>query len=121
LSAGGGFGGAGYFGLFVFCPLFEEDLFEGLFVGCGMEFGDRGEWTVGRVFDDIFNRLNSLRGLFGEVGAGDLEAVEHEAGALVVDVVGGEAAEDFSDGELDGGAVFGFGQAEGGLFAAAEG
>jgi hypothetical protein len=35
---------------------------------------------------------------FGEVEAGDLESVEEEAGAAGVDVVGGDAAEDFSDG-----------------------
>jgi len=37
--------------------------------------------------------------------AGDLQAVEQEAGAFGVDVVGGEAAQDLGDGELDGGAV----------------
>jgi hypothetical protein len=44
---------------------------------------------------------------FGEVEAGDLEAVEEEAGAVRVDVVGGDAAENFADGKLDGGSVFG--------------
>jgi hypothetical protein len=44
---------------------------------------------------------------FGEVEAGDLEAIEEEAGAAWVDVVGGDALEDFADGGLDGGAVFG--------------
>ena len=46
-------------------------------------------------------------GLFGEVEAGDLEAIEEEAGAAWVDVVGGDALEDFADRGLDGGAVFG--------------
>jgi len=51
-------------------------------------------------------------GLFGEIEAGDLEAVEEEAGAAWVDVVGGDALEDFADGGLDGGAIFGQGQVE---------
>jgi hypothetical protein len=34
---------------------------------------------------------------FGEVEAGDLEAVEEEAGAAAVDVVRGDALEDFAD------------------------
>jgi hypothetical protein len=55
---------------------------------------------------------------FGEVEAGDLEAVEEEAGAAGVDVVGGDAAEDLADGGLDGGAVFREGQVEGGAAAA---
>lgn len=42
-----------------------------------------------------------------EIAAGDLEAVEEEAGAAGIDGVGGYAAEDFSDGELDSGSVFG--------------
>jgi hypothetical protein len=45
--------------------------------------------------------------LFGEVEAGDLEAVEEEAGAARVDVVGGYALKDLADGGLDGGAVLG--------------
>jgi hypothetical protein len=44
---------------------------------------------------------------FGEVEAGDLEAVEEQAGAAGVDVVGGYALQNFADGVLDGGAVFG--------------
>jgi hypothetical protein len=43
-----------------------------------------------------------LFGVAREVEAGDLEAVEEEAGAAGVDVVGGDAAEDFADGALDG-------------------
>jgi hypothetical protein len=56
---------------------------------------------------------------FWEVEAGDLEAVEEEAGAPGVDVVGGDALEDLADGGLDGGAVFREGQVEGGAAAAA--
>ncbi|HWW96059.1 MAG TPA: hypothetical protein VNY74_00095 [Edaphobacter sp.] len=55
---------------------------------------------------------------FGEVEAGDLEAVEEEAGAAGVDVVGGDAAENFADGLLDGGTVFRQGKVEGGAAAA---
>ena len=52
-----------------------------------------------------------LRGLrFGEVEAGDLEAVEEQAGAARVDVVGGYATKNFADGVLDGAAVFRQGQ-----------
>ena len=36
--------------------------------------------------------------MFGEVEAGDLEAVEQESGAAGIDVVGGDALEDFADG-----------------------
>jgi hypothetical protein len=46
-------------------------------------------------------------GLFGQVETGDLEAVEKKSGAAWVDVVGGDALEDFADGGLDCGAVFG--------------
>jgi hypothetical protein len=45
--------------------------------------------------------------LFGEVEAGDLEAVEEEACSFGVEVVAGYALQDHSDGGLDGGAVFG--------------
>jgi len=43
---------------------------------------------------------------FAEVEAGDLEAVEEEAGATWVDFVGGDALEDFADGGLDGRTIF---------------
>ena len=60
-------------------------------------------------------------GFFGEDGAGDLQAVEEEAGAAGVDGVGGDALEDFADGLEDGGAIVGIGQreVEGGAAAAA--
>jgi len=54
-------------------------------------------------------------GDFGEVEAGDLEAVEEEAGAPWVDLVARDAAENLADGALDGGAVFGQGEVEVGL------
>jgi hypothetical protein len=56
---------------------------------------------------------------FGEVEAGDLEAVEQQAGAAWVDVVGGDALEDLADGVLDGGSVFRERQVEGGATAPA--
>jgi hypothetical protein len=61
------------------------------------------------LFDDFdwFGFGVVAGGGFGEVEASDLEAVEEEAGAAGVDVVGGDALEDFADGGLDGGAVFG--------------
>ncbi|HEX3569922.1 MAG TPA: hypothetical protein VHU44_03785 [Acidobacteriaceae bacterium] len=41
----------------------------------------------------------------GEVGAGDLEAVEEDGGSFGVDVSGGDAAEDVVESDLDGVAV----------------
>jgi len=71
----------------------------------------------GGLFDQFGSGPGGLR--FGEVEAGDLEAVEEEAGAARVDVVGGDALEDLADGVLDGGAVFGERNLEGGAAAAA--
>jgi hypothetical protein len=58
--------------------------------------------------------VTALSGGAGQVDASDLEAVEEEAGALGVDFVAGDAAEDLADGGLDGGAILGVGQVEGG-------
>ena len=58
---------------------------------------------------------------FGEVEAGDLEAVEEQACSARVDLVGGDALEDLADGVLDGGPVFGERQVEGGSAALALG
>ncbi|HEY1993398.1 MAG TPA: hypothetical protein VGG81_03260 [Edaphobacter sp.] len=69
------------------------------------------------VGDGAFRTGFALR--FGEVEAGDLEAVEEKAGAARVDVVFGDALEDFADGGLDGGAVFRERQVEGGAAASA--
>ena len=107
---------------------FHEDLGEAsAAVWIGVEFCGWGEGAVGGVEGDLFYGLwGGLRwglgfggGVFGEVGAGDLEGVEEQAGAAGVDVVGGEALDDLADGVLDGGAVFGQGQVEGGAAAAA--
>src|SRR6516164_3026063 len=51
-------------------------------------------------------------GFFGEVEAGDLEAVEEQAGAAGVEFAGGDALEDESDGGLDGRTVFWEGEFE---------
>ena len=74
---------------------------------------------IGDLFDhlDWFGSGVVVGGGFGEVEAGDLEAVEEQAGAAGVDVIGGDAAENFSDGLLDGGPVFGQGKVEGGAAA----
>ena len=53
--------------------------------------------------------------LFWEVGAGDLESVEEESGAFWVEDFEGDALEDFSDGDLDGGSVLGHGEVEVGV------
>jgi len=53
----------------------------------------------------------------GKVERGDLQAVKEEAGAARVDLVRGDAAEYLSDGVLDGGAVFGQREVEGGATA----
>jgi hypothetical protein len=89
-------------------------------------FGAGGEDAEGGVEGDLFYGFDwfgfgvAVGGLgFGEVEAGDLEAVEEEAGAAGVDVVGGDALEDFADGGLDGGTVFRQRQVEGGAAAAA--
>jgi hypothetical protein len=54
-------------------------------------------------------------GFFGEVGGGVAAAAEEEFGALHVELVGGDAAGEFGDGELDGGTVFERRQDEGGV------
>jgi hypothetical protein len=100
--------------------LFATDVFPHL--GAGLErVGGRGEEAVFGVGDDLFERLLGeglgVRGklLMGrEIGAGDLEAVEEETGAAGIEIVGGEALEDEADGELDGGAVLGNREQDGG-------
>jgi len=81
--------------------------------------GARG--AQGGVDDDLFDGIGVSCGLFGDGGqveAGDLEAVEEQAGALGVDLVAGDAEQDLADGALDGGAVLGQGDVEVGLAAA---
>jgi hypothetical protein len=62
--------------------------------------------VVGDLFDYFFFCV-FIALLFGEVEAGDLQAVEEQAGSFRVEVIAGDALEDHSDGGLDGGAVFG--------------
>jgi hypothetical protein len=58
--------------------------------------------------------------VFGEVGGGELEGVEEEAGAAEVDVVAGDAGDDAGEGVLDLGAGVGGGHTEGVAAGAAE-
>ena len=93
---------------------------EGAVAGLGaIEGGGWGDFAVFRVDEDFVDGLFfACFGVgFGEVEAGDLQAVQEEAGAAGVDAVGGDAEEDFADGVLDGGSVFWAG--EGKLGAAA--
>ena len=84
---------------------------DGAFGSCGLgDIGARGEDAQFGVGGDLFNGLGGDCGFalgFGEIEAGDLEAVEEEACAAGVDFVGGDALQDFADGGLDGGTVFG--------------
>jgi hypothetical protein len=71
--------------------------------GCAY-FGAWREDTQFGVGGDLFDHLDGFRPVvavgcgFGEVEAGDLKAVEEQAGAAGVDVVGGDAAENFANG-----------------------
>ena len=114
-------------------PLLHEDVFEGLAGGVLGEVGFGGERAVGGVEDDLFDvRLELGLSLlaagaagrgggdgFGEALESDLEAIEEETGAARVELVLGDASEDFADRELDGGAVLGHGEGEGSLAGAA--
>ncbi len=78
--------------------LFDEEGDGAFALGGFAYFGARGEdaqvWVGGDLFDD-FGRLGfgvAVGCGFGEIEAGDLKAVEEEAGATGVDVVGGDAA-----------------------------
>ena len=81
-----------------------------------------GRWSEGaefRVDGDLLDRLllivRSLFVVLCQIQAGDLEAVEQEAGATRVDLVVGDLAEDLAEGELDAAAfaeVGGRGEAE---------
>jgi hypothetical protein len=117
------FGAAG----FIPGPLAHEDFFEVELPGAGSAFipgGLRGEGAEGGVLDDFLDGGLGLGGLgdggeFGEGDGGDLESVEQESGAAGIDLVGGDAAEDLGDGELDGAAVLDEGELEGGAAVAA--
>ena len=122
------FGHALGFDLFAADPQFFEEP-GGEAVGAGGivrgEFGAGGESSVAGVGDDLFDDeifvlAPGLVGFVGrEVERGDLEAVEEESGAAGVDGVGRDATENLTDGELDGSAILGEGEIEGGLARAA--
>ncbi len=98
---------------------FEESSYDGEFFW--LDFAGWCECSEGGVGGGFFDELWFFCVVvaaffgdgFGEVEGGDLEAVEEQAGSSGVDFVGGDALEDFSDGGLDGGAVFGQGEGEG--------
>jgi hypothetical protein len=102
-----------------------DQLGDGAFVCCGFgDFGTRSQDTERGVDGDLLYGFGFGRGFgrgsgLGEVETGDLEAVEQEACAARVDVVGGDSLKNLADGGLDGGAVFGQRQLEGGTAAPA--
>lgn len=100
-------------GVIHFIELFEEAL-SGAFGFVVAELGGWGEDAVLGIVGDFGDGLFEFRfGIdFGQVAACDLEAVEEQAGAARIDFVGGDAAEDFADGKLDGAAVFRIGDGE---------
>ena len=107
-----GFSGCGFSGcgFALFLLEFFEEAGGGAFVLLGDGYAtDRSDRAEGWVFDDVLDGVvgDVVGPGLGEVEAGDLEAVEEQAGAAWVDLVGGDALEDVAEGELDGGAVFG--------------
>ena len=116
---GGCVDGGFFCGGFLFEHLLEK-LGDGAFAFCGFaDFSGRGEDAEFGVGGDLFYcfRCGFCGLLFGEVEAGDLEAVEEQTGAAGVDVVGGDALQDLTDGVLDRGTVFGEREFEGGAAA----
>ena len=80
------------------------------------ELGGEGDGAQVRVSDGVLDGVGlGIRGPGArEVDGGDLEAVEEEPRAAGVELVGGEAIEDLADGDLDGAAILGIGEGEGG-------
>lgn len=81
------------------------------------EFGLRGDDAQVGVMDDGVDRFwfavsvgDGLRRLAREGAVGDLEGVEHHAGAAEVDGVGGDGVEDLPCGEADAVAILGHGE-----------
>jgi hypothetical protein len=102
-------GCAGFFGKFLIGHSEELGDDAGA-VFLDFDFGREG--AVDRIEGDLFDWTgfdgSAAAGQdFREVEAGDLEAVEKQAGTTWVDVVRGDAADHFADGLLDGAAVFG--------------
>jgi hypothetical protein len=109
--------------LFVFVALqhfFDEEGDGTLSLGNSGDFGSGCEDAEGRIDGDLFDSLRfGLCGLeFGKVKARDLETVEEQTGAAGIDLVRGDALNDLADRGLDGGAVFGQREGEGGGAAA---
>jgi hypothetical protein len=106
--------------LVVFDQLVYQERDGAFALGGFADFGGRGEGSEFGVSGDLFYGFGHRLGRgFGQIEAGDLEAVEKEAGAAGVNVVGGDALEDLADGELDGRSIFGEGDLEGGAAAPA--
>jgi hypothetical protein len=82
---------------------------------CGLGREEAEFWMEIDLFDDGLVGVVVALGVlvFGQVCAGDLEAVEEQAGAFGVDGGGGKALEDLGDGCLNGAAIFWDGQLEG--------
>ena len=91
---------------FLIAEFFEEALC-GAFWFAGSELGGKREEAVRRVVGDLGDGLCELFAWVGpgQIAAGDLEAVEEQAGPAGVDLVGGDSAKDLADGELDAGAI----------------
>ena len=128
LGWGDWLGGVGWEVRGVAADLFEEELGEGaglVALAVREDLGGGGDGAEVGVGDDLFDEagvgLGFGGGGLGEIERGDLEAVEEEAGAAWVELVGGEAVEDLADGVLDGRAVFKRGEGEGGLLVLALG
>ncbi len=81
------------------------------------ELGGRGERAQLGVHHDLLDvgLGDDFLVIFQQVEAGDLQAVEQQAGAARVQVVGGDALQHLPDGVLDGAAVLRVGQLEGAL------
>ncbi len=110
-------------GLIGFEHAFKDALNEASGTVVLVEFGNGSESAESWVEDDFFDQMGFLLcsgsaclcSFAGQVHAGGLQAVEEEAGSLGVDLIAGDAAEDFADGGLDGAAVFGQWQVKLGL------
>jgi hypothetical protein len=87
---------------------------------CGLDvFSDGCEVAEEGISDYVFDEGFGVGGgvaegllVLGEVGGGDLEAVEEHAGGFEIDVAKGDAGEDVVDGDLDGGTVVDAGHEE---------
>jgi hypothetical protein len=123
---GGGFGilGRGELGdgrdraeVFIEDELFDEVFWRvGVIGGGGVSAGGGAAVVAsGVVAGGAAVAAGGGAGFAKEVSAGDEEAVQKAAGALVVELVGGDAGEDLGEGKLDAGAVVDGGQLEDGV------